>query len=282
MTGKPTLGDLGLRPMAEDGISSAHAARVAHTLDLDESVLVDGMLPLTWIWTYFTPTTPTATLRADGHPAGSDSGPLAGLDRRMFVGGSLERRGEIRLEERTERTSAVLGAQRKEGRTGQFLIVDVEHEYRQRGDIVLVERQQLLYRAPPEIPVPPPGPAVEPPVSTGPRRDLRPDERLLFRYSALTFNSHRIHYDLPYATEVEGYPGLVVHGPLTATVLADLAAEARGGPLTRFEFRATAPTFANTELALVCDDDDADDTDGALSVRAVREDGATVMSARAR
>lgn len=279
MTAVPALADLGLVPVAEDTLSHAHATRTARTLDLDDTVLADGTLPLTWIWTYFTPTAPTAALRADGHPAGSDSGPLAGLDRRMFVGGSLERDGELRLDERTERTSAVLGAERKTGSTGPFLLVDVEHEYRQRGGRVLVERQQLLYRTPPETPVPPPGPAVELPASAGPRRELRPDERLLFRYSALTFNTHRIHYDLPYATEVEGYPGLVVHGPLTATLLADLAEAERGVPLSHFEFRATAPTFANTTLALVCDDA----ADGGTSVvRAVRADGVSVMSARAR
>lgn len=279
MTALPELEDLGLAPVVEDALSGAHAARVARTLDLGDDALADGTLPLTWIWTFFTPTVPTAGLRDDGHPAGRGTGPLAGLDRRMFVGGSLVRSGPVRLDVPTQRVSTVVDAEQKEGGTGPFLLVQVEHAYRQEGEVVLVERQRLLYRTPPAEPVPAPGAPVEAPPSAGPRLDLRPDERLLFRYSALTFNTHRIHYDLPYVTDVEGYPGLVVHGPLTATLLAHLAEERLGSPLSRFEFRATSPTFAGASMSLVCDEATAD---GALPVRAVREDGATVMTARAR
>ncbi|HEU5083650.1 MAG TPA: hypothetical protein VFU14_09945 [Acidimicrobiales bacterium] len=279
MSALPDLEDLGLAPVAEDVLARTHALRVARTLDLDDAVLAAGTLPLTWIWTFFTPTVATDGLRDDGHPAGRGSGPLAGLERRMFVGGSLVRSGPLRLDEPTQRTSTVVDAEHKEGGTGPFLLVQVEHAYRQDGDVVLVERQRLMYRTPPADPVPPPGPPVEAPPSAGARLEVRPDERLLFRYSALTFNTHRIHYDLPYVTEVEGYPGLVVHGPLTATLLAHLAEQQLLSPLSRFEFRATSPTFAGTGVSLVCDEAAPD---GTLPVRAVREDGATVMTAQAR
>lgn len=277
MTAVPALEDLGLQPVAEDILAAAHAQRVARTLDLGDEILDNGTLPLTWIWTFFTPTAPTSSLRPDGHPASQEGGPLAGLDRRMFIGGSLERRGELRLDTPTERASRVVDAQHKEGSTGPFLLVDVEHEYRQHGDVVLVEQQHLMYRTPSSESVPPPGPAGEEPASSGVWREICPDERVLFRYSALTFNTHRIHYDLPYATQVEGYPGLVVHGPLTATLLAHLATQQLGTTLTDFSFRATAPTFAGTHVWLICDDP----ADEQQPVRAVRQDGVTIMTAHA-
>lgn len=272
----PALEDLGLSASAEDLLASSHASRVGRTLGIEDGHVASGTLPLTWIWTFFTPTAPTAALRDDGHPAVRGNSPLAGLDRRMFIGGSLERNGDIRLDTLTERSSTVVGAEEKDGRTGPFVLVDVEHEYRQGGEIVLVERQQVMYRTPPAEPVPAPGPAV-PAEPSSHRLEVRPDERLLFRYSALTFNTHRIHYDLPYATEVEGYPGLVVHGPLTATLLAMLAADVLDRPVGSFSFRATSPTFANVGLILEC----SEPSDDTVELRAVREDGVTVMTARA-
>ena len=276
MTGLPELADLGLSAAATDTLHRAHALRLARTLDLPDDVVGES-LPLTWIWVFFSPSVPSRGLRRDGHPAGADDGPLAGLDRRMFVGGSLECSGSIRLDEAIARASGIVSADVKEGSSGQFVIVDVEHRYTQRDEVVLVERQNLMYRRQPSGSVPAPGPAVEPPESLA-RTTVVPDERLLFRYSALTFNTHRIHYDLPYATSVEHYPGLVVHGPLTATLLAQLAADHLGRALSRFEFRATTPTFAGTPLHVVVDSA----TDSEADLRAVRGDGAVVMTARAR
>ena len=277
MSQLPELADLGLVAEAEDTLHAGHAHRLARTLDLDDDVLASAQLPITWIWVYFTPTAPTAGLRPDGHPRAGGSGALAGLDRRMFAGGSLERRGAIRLDVPTRRSSAITSADRKQGSTGEFVIVGVEHTYSQAGDVVLVERQQVLYRAAPTTTVEAPGPPTEAPGSTGLRDEVRPDERLLFRYSALTFNTHRIHYDHAYATGVEGYPGLVVHGPLTATLLAHLASRQLDAPLTAFSFRAQAPTFAGVAVHLV-----AETADGGAQVRAVRQDGVTVMSGDAR
>ena len=285
MSQLPELADLGLTPDADDVLRHDHAVRLARTLDLDDDVLAGGELPITWIWVFFTPTAPTAGLRPDGHPRAGGSGALAGLDRRMFAGGSLERTGPVRLDVPTHRTSVITTADRKHGSTGEFVIVGVEHTYGQQGDTVLVERQQIIYRAAPTATIAAPGPASGPPPTTGLHVEVRPDERLLFRYSALTFNTHRIHYDHDYATQIEGYPGLVVHGPLTATILAGLASRHLGAPLTAFSFRAQAPTFAGATIHLVAetpDDDDSSDGGGEAAVRAVRQDGITVMTGSAR
>lgn len=282
MTAAPTLADLGLSAEVTLTLDRAHADRLARTLDFSDQTLDDGTLPLTWVWVYFSPTAATADLRADGHPRVGPESPLAGLDRRMWVSGGLERAAEpLRLDQPTVRHSAVVSATEKQGSTGSFLLVEVEHRYEQAGATRVTERQTVMYRAAPSDSVPEPGEPKARPESAGPRRDLTPDERLLFRYSALTFNTHRIHYDVAYANQAEGYPGLVVHGPLTATLLAELAETALGRPLGSFSFRATAPTFAGVALHLVCEDERPEGaTDGSgVAVRAVRSDGATVMTA---
>jgi 3-methylfumaryl-CoA hydratase len=271
----PDLADLGLRSEAETILDDSQARRVARTLDLDdETVLADGTLPLTWMWAWFTPTAATEDLRVDGHPAGRPDGALTGLDRRMLVGGRLERSGRVRLDVPTRRLSEVRSAEEKHGSSGPFVVIEVEHRYEQADTTVLTERQQILYRTAPTTPVPAVGDPVEPPAGSF---VVVPDERLLFRFSALTFNTHRIHYDLPYATDVEGYPGLVVHGPLTATILAGLAERQLGRPLTSFSFRATAPTFAGVPVAFHIDPGD----EPGLTLRAVRSDGLAVMTAQA-
>ncbi|MGV3759446.1 MAG: hypothetical protein ACO1PW_07860, partial [Actinomycetota bacterium] len=196
--------------------------------------------------------------------------------RPMFLAVRLEGHHDLRLGVATDRTTEVPSADAKQGSTGAFVVVEVEHRYLQDGTTVLTERQQLMYRAAPSAPVPPVG-AASAEHGRGAAQVVLPDERLLFRFSALTFNTHRIHYDLPYATGTEGYPGLVVHGPLTATLLAGVAERAHGRPLERFRFRATAPTFASVPLALHAEATAA----GATTLRAVRADGIDVMTAEA-
>ncbi|MFV0309474.1 MAG: acyl-CoA dehydrogenase [Desertimonas sp.] len=276
MSEVPGLGDLGLAPAATDMIDPAHARRLARTIDLDDGVLADGALPLTWIWVFFAPDAPTAALREDGHPRTEAGGALGGLTQRMWLGGALEASAPIALGVETRRVSTVLSADHKEGSTGPFLIVGLEHRYHQDDRLVLTERQQVMYRAPAKASAPPPGPSTEPPATDGLTETRRPDERLLFRYSALTFNTHRIHYDLPYTTTVEGHHGLVVHGPLTATLLAGVAARRLGAPLTSFTCRAQTPSYAGLDLHLV-----AETTADGEVVRAIRADGATVMTGTA-
>ncbi len=267
------LADLGLSPAVHDLLGSDHARRLSRTLDLGDDVLADGHLPLTWQWAWFTPAVPTSGLRDDGHPRAAPDSALAGMERRVFAGGSLDRLVPLRLDETAVRRSRVIDATHKAGRSGDLFIVTVEHTYLQDDEPALVETQDLIYRAAAPAPVPPPGPAIECP---DPDADVVvPDERLLFRYSALTFNTHRIHYDQRHARETEGYPDLVVHGPLTATLLAG-AASRRAGPLRTFRFRAEAPTFVGTVVWLLVDVDGTE-----VQARAVREDGVTVMSATA-
>jgi 3-methylfumaryl-CoA hydratase len=276
------LSDLGLQESADDYLRYDHALRLARTLNVEDADLAAGSLPLTWIWAFFTPTVPTAGLRIDGHPAARPDGPLADMERRMFVGGELRRLDELRLDTPTRRTSSVIGAEWKQGSTGDFVLVEVEHQYEQERHTVLVERQRLLYRASQGQKVAPVGSPVDLPSFSGARRDLEPDERLLFRYSALTFNTHRIHYDADYARDVEGYPGLVVHGLLTATLLCDVATRQLGAEVATFAFRATSPTFVGVPLAFVCEPPETPNgTSNELNVRAVRGDGITVMTASA-
>ena len=151
-------------------------------------------------------------------------------------------RRPIRVGDRIRRTSTIADVSLKEGRTGPLVFVLVRHEVRAGEAVALVEEHDIVYRdlakAGEAAPAPRPAPA-----GASWRRDIHPDDVLLFRYSALTFNGHRIHYDRRYVTKVEGYPGLIVHGPLIATLLADLVRRRTEAPMTRFRFRAVRPLF---------------------------------------
>jgi 3-methylfumaryl-CoA hydratase len=140
------------------------------------------------------------------------------------------------------RTSRILSVEAKSGRSGDLVFVTVRHEIASGQGPALEEEHDIVYRAAPApgAPAPKPEPA---PTGAAWRREIRPDPVLLFRYSALTFNGHRIHYDHPYVTKVEGYPGLIVHGPLIATLLLDLLAREAKGRLRHFAFRAKSPLF---------------------------------------
>ncbi len=179
---------------------------------------------------------------------------------------------ELVVGETATRTSAVRSVRSVAGGSGALLIVVLEHEYRQRDVLCVREEQTLIYRDPPADPVPLPVDGPSPTVPAGGwTAERRPAPPLLFRFSAITFNSHRIHYDLPYARDVEGYPGLVVHGPLTAISLAQFAAECTGGRLAEFELqghRADVRRPARDDRVLA---------DG--SAQAVRNDGTVAMQA---
>jgi 3-methylfumaryl-CoA hydratase len=276
MSAIPDLADLGLLQESKAILIRDRAVLLARTLDLDDSVVDRGLLPLPWIWIYFNPDAPTVGLREDGHPRTSSDGALGALTQRMWISGELKTRAPLELGLETRRRSRVIAAESKDGRTGPFLIVTVEHRYEQHRGPAMVEQQQILYRAATGSRTDPPGPTIEPPDTVGAIEHRCPDERLLFRYSALTFNSHRIHYDWPYATDVEGHPGLVVHGPLTATLLADLAARRLGGLLMEFSFRARTPTYAGVPMHLI-----SEPTSSGERVYAARDDGTVVMDGSA-
>ena len=229
--------------MGETHLTIADRMDPARAAALHAAFGHDGMppasgdpLPPLWHQIYFWDVRPPAALGPDGHPARGGIIPDLGLPRRMWAGGRLTWHAPLLAGIRAEKTTRVLNVTRKEGRTGALAFVTLRHQVRQRGTLVLTEDQDLVYRA---ADAPPGAPPV---VSASPelREPVRFDATLLFRYSALTMNGHRIHYDADYARTAEGYAGLVVHGPLIATLLMALA-ERREGPLAQFAFRATAP-----------------------------------------
>jgi 3-methylfumaryl-CoA hydratase len=226
-----------------DEITRAPLRALTATLDLEnlEPALGDA-IPALWHWLYFLPRARHSEIGLDGHPKLGGFLPPVPLPRRMWAGGRLTWHSPLRVGDRLQRSSSIISIKHKAGRSGDLVFVVVRHETATADKLLLTEEQDLVYRAPPQ-----PGDAVAAP-QPAPRdatfsREVTPDPVLLFRYSALTFNSHRIHYDRPYATEAEGYPGLVVHGPLLATLLADLARRAKPNErVARFSFKAVRPT----------------------------------------
>jgi 3-methylfumaryl-CoA hydratase len=161
----------------------------------------------------------------------------------MWAGGRLRWHAPLRVGDVAERTSRIQSVSHKSGRTGDLVFVLVQHEVHNAQGLVLTEEHDIVYRAPAQAGEAAPEPQAAPVESTW-SREIMPDAALLFRYSALTFNGHRIHYDRSYVTQVEGYPGLVVHGPLIATLLVDLVrSEQPGRRLASFSFKAVRPTF---------------------------------------
>ena len=219
---------------------------LAATLDHPAAPVHPGdALPPLWHWLYFLPLHRQGEIGPDGHARRGGFLPPVPLPRRMWAGSQFDFRTPLRVGDAVARTSTIDDVSVKTGRTGSLVFVKVRHELRCNGaaDPAIVEFHDIVYRDAqrPGDPPPPPRPA---PADAAWQREVLADETLLFRYSALTFNGHRIHYDRPYVTEVEGYPGLVVHGPLIATLLMDLLRrqlpEAR---VAGFQFKALRPTF---------------------------------------
>jgi 3-methylfumaryl-CoA hydratase len=227
-----------------DEITAAPVRNLSATLDRDDPEPVQGTeLPPLWHWLYFLPSARQSELGPDGHPKRGGFLPPVPLPRRMWAGGRLQWLAPLRVGDAVERTSRIVSVTHKAGRTGDLLFVLVRHELRNGQGLALTEEHDIVYRPAPRPgdPVPPPQAA---PAQAPWSREIVPDDVLLFRYSALTFNGHRIHYDRRYVTEVEGYPGLIVHGPLIATLLVDLARRQRPeARLASFSFKAVRPTF---------------------------------------
>jgi 3-methylfumaryl-CoA hydratase len=227
---------------------------------LDRDVAADGVMPQAIHWALCLPDAPTAQLGPDGHPLRDDSPdsflPPVPLPRRMWASSKVAFLAPLMIGDTITRTSKVLSVTAKSGGSGDLVFVEVEHQTNTQGGPAVREVQSIVYRgaAPAgSAPVPPP-PGLElfDPTGWDAHRTHVPTEPLLFRFSALTFNSHRIHYDRPYATAEEGYRGLVVHGPLTATKLLQLAqAELGDNALASFAFRGTSPAICGEALHLV-------------------------------
>ncbi len=259
------------------GLSLQMAQMAQATLDDGTHPLKDGdAMPQLWHWFAFLPSTPTSDLGVDGHPPLGDFLPPVRLERRMWAGGKLRFHRDLHVGEALSRHSTIRSVTEKEGAAGRLVFVTIDHEISGEDGVAISERQDIVYLAISDQYAPPhkqplkASPDFKEPVPTSPT--------LLFRYSALTFNAHRIHYDLPYAQEVEHYPGLVVHGPLQATLLIDAAARHAGRRPDRFSFRGVHPVFAGQETHVTGHRDD----NGAMSLcTAVTEDGTTYQGMQA-
>lgn len=267
----------------QDRVDEALLQRWAATLDRDPPA--DDRAPQGIHWCLCTPDAPTARLGSDGHPRRTaDPGsllPPVPLPRRMWASSQVAFHAPLRAGDRVRLRSRIKSVTEKHGSSGRLVFVDVHHETFAADTLAVDETQTLVYRdaAPPDAPLSPPPLGADTfdrgawPVC----RDVLPSEALLFRYSALTFNSHRIHYDAPYATAEERYRGLVVHGPLTATWLLDLARREFGEQaLSRFAFRGLSPAVLPDPLRLVLRH-----TGRAVELGAFASDGRQVMTATA-
>ncbi|OAN46239.1 acyl-CoA dehydrogenase [Magnetospirillum moscoviense] len=216
---------------------------LAATLDRETPPWPAGQVPPLGHWLYFLPRALQRDIAHDGHPHKGGFLPPVELPRRMWAGGRFTFHHPIRVGEPISRRSTIESVVPKQGRSGQMVFVTVRHEVSSPQGLALVEHHDIVYREAPRKGEEPPAPAAAPTVAQWQRRVV-PDIVLLFRYSALTFNGHRIHYDRDYCREVENYPGLVVHGPLTATLLVDLfLRENPGAVVSGFRFRALKPLF---------------------------------------
>lgn len=223
-----------------DAMDPGHAARIAATLGGPVPGQGDDLPPL-WQWAFFISTVGMDGLGTDGHPSRGGFLPPAQDRNRMWAGGRVEFRQPLKVGVPAERVSTVAEVKEKTGRTGSLLFVTVRHEYVQSGEVAILEEQDIVYRQP----TPPKLTGSEPAPRAEWSDTVHPTPVLLFRYSAVTFNGHRIHYDHPYVTGVEGYPGLVVHGPLIATEMVAAFVRARpGARLTHLSYRGLRPLIS--------------------------------------
>ncbi len=240
---------LGRRQTVDDHLDPALVRRMAALFDRDMATTSECLPPL-WHWAFFQAPNGQSELGLDGHPENDGFLPRRNGRQRMWAGGEVMFRRPLRPGRPARRISTLENVERKQGRTGALTFLLVRHEYFQDHDgptgatvPAIIERQDIVYRdpAPPKT-----GPG-EPPPTAQWQREVTPTTTLLFRYSAATFNGHRIHYDHPYATEQEGYPGLVVHGPLITTLMVDAFVAAQPqARLRRLRYRGRMPLISPT------------------------------------
>lgn len=274
---------IGRERNVDDSLSAYPAQALAAALDHTALPEADAPLPPCWEWLYFHDTPRASGTGPDGHARTGtflppNFLPPVPLPRRMWAASSVEYLRPLMLNLPATRSSVVEGVDFKSGRAGPLLFVTVAHRVSQRDSVCVRERQTLVYRSMPT------GPATLPPGEPAPAdvdwtRTVTPDPVLLFRYSALTYNGHRIHYDRLYAVGTEFYPGLVVQGPLLATLLLDLMREfLPQAQVASYEFRALRPTFEGSDVTL----HGRQEPDGRVRLWSADADGCVCMHAEAR
>ena len=238
---------IGRRETLHDRVDADRVADLAATLDRP---VPRAELPPAWHWVLFACFVPAHEVGPDGHPRRGGFLPPVDLPRRMWAGGRLRFHAPLPIGAAARRESEIVKVEPKRGRSGALVFVLVRHRIFGNDQLAISEEHDIVYREAPQPGAAPPTPEPAPAASTW-RDTVRPDPVLLFRYSALTRNGHRIHYDHPYVAQVEGYPGLIVHGPLIATLLLDLAA--RSAPDRRietFDFRAVSTLFVDAPFVV--------------------------------
>ncbi len=268
---------IGRTEEAEELIALPPVQATAATLDDTTTAFAPGSpLPPLWHWSFFVPRVPQSGLAPDGHPHRGGFMPPIELPRRMFAGARVRFRRPLVIGEIARRQSVIRAVSEKAGRAGKLAFVTVGHQIRQGGEVCVEEEQDIVYReAGAPIAAPERWEAAPPPAGSW-SRVVAPDPTLLFRFSALTFNAHRIHYDRDYATTVDGYPGLVVHGQLVAVLLMELVRSNSPRPVSAFAFRALAPLFDLVPFRLIGTPDGP-----RVRLEAQGPDGKTTLTAEA-
>lgn len=267
---------IGTEEITDDVLTPALAERFHHTLSHDGIAPGPGQAAPRFIhFCLCHPAGPMRMLGQDGHPDRGGFLPPVPLPHRMWAGSSVVFHGDLKVGDVVRRSSRIADVVVKLGRSGTLCFVTIDHLFSVDGEMRVEDRQSIVYRS---IQAGPPtmteasAPAGEVTAS------IDPTPTLLFRYSALTFNGHRIHYDAPYARDVEGYPGLVVHGPLQATLLLDLAERQRGTAPRRFDFRSMSTLYGGEEMLLHA----GALRDGTMPLWTARPGGSVAMQAQAR
>jgi 3-methylfumaryl-CoA hydratase len=267
----------GTKMTLDDYVDPWRTAALHATLDRPGPPPAHGApLPALWHFILFREAHPTSALGRDGHPKPGDFLPDTGLPRRMWAGGRFRFREPLKIGENVRRVSVIQNMAVKQGGAGPLAFVTVRHEITGPGGLAVREEQDIVYRGEAGSKKSKPAPRTKDDKPAW-RREYRLDVATLFRYSALTFNAHRIHYDRNYARDVEGYPSLVVHGPLLAQLMMDLLIANSEKPVFRYSFRGEAPVFCGETFA-VCGRSFGDKTD----LWIVGEDGGLRMTGEAR
>jgi 3-methylfumaryl-CoA hydratase len=260
----------------EDLIAARHARLMAATVDYfaPERIRDGNALPALWHWLYFLEGSPAREMGRDGHPARGGFLPPVPLSNRMCAGGRVRFLAPVPIGAIVRRKSSILRVDHKQGRSGDLVFVTVLHELESAGGEALIrEEHDLVFKEPSP---PTAASAAGPAIAAGGQftKSFIPTSTTLFRYSALTFNGHRIHYDSDYCRAVEAYPNLVVHGPLLATLLAGFAEEASGKRLRDFDYRALVPAFLGATVTL-----HGDVREDRVDLRAALDDGRVCLQA---